>query len=1442
MIRKGISGGLLSVKSLLDSKDRQSMSNQAMVRTSSSLREAAKIGLQTLYTNADEVLERYKDFDLIKEMKSRKNSNLLWVRARAIDADVVNTNGDYFSEEELLKENDYQGKKLPAYKTFEGVPIYTNHKNDNIEEAKGMVVYAEWDDEEKCVYCVFFVDEDAYPDIARGIRHGYIRDVSMGCSVDLGECSICGNKATTEKEYCDCLKKYKGKMHPSGKRTFEYNFGIKFIELSCVGDGAFESCEILELYDSEDFLKKAETTIKSARSLNSSITIAASLHNDISTQKEVEKTLRQLQSLNSSIIRVAQSAGTLVGGQIAGGNAIQNATVVKILQGLGIDPSGQLNILDLINLALNFLEVAVLNLFSRKENIDLVHVAKITKAMGELQNTLQDMIDDGIDSSGGSAAAGQPMITPQAPAQPPANQGATAEQALPAQGIGAQAQMPASLEQPSVGQLISPFSQQPYVMPLGGGVSANTSNTRFVWASDQTEEVNVQTKKLNKISKVIVAIDNLREACGIQTKNYEGDLLSSQKNIQTVSGGDKNIMDQFAKIAQDYKKQNSVALGIDIKLDDNHGNRVVLSTDKGIKGFYKGQLTNWQPNLNDTQLSQMENGSGYKVAGELLQEFSKTMKTAEVQNKVNDMLTLDENLESEKEFDLVRLTTEVNKEHAGVTDETFQAKLEEQRKNAPQTHSYNEMIQSLRHEDLVYIVTELSKDAKKGLGTKTLQEMLHPDLSRSEVSGREVMCNVIDGIIKTCTRTKSSPRTVLSALLTLSANQDFPKVLKLASLGTGTREYSSLMTKFAQAEKEGQPLPDPMVPEEPMMDEEHPSDLGLEAMKDVADEATPGTSEGDIMEAFTVIKDNLQKVVEKLDDILERNAPKDTKKEEMESVLDEEVEEPTDNEAMKGAVTGLSLAGEDAGVSPEDMVGAVNEMAPEDMASEIDMQRTPSLATARSRDRRTATASKNQLRSVIIGWLADVANQNNLSTERIVIASKLFCSYPDAAKNVLSKSMRTAAVRVTDITSHETTICATVEDLGFDVKDAAFNQKFRDFAVDLLSQSGYEIDPTTFALTEINVEDNGMVTGKVSTKATKSFSPEMMKEDSYVDEDRVKAEIPEITGMPEIEGMSDIPMPIDPSAQAMSMGPIDNMPKSLEETPSIVMTASAKSMRRMARLQNIIKVAQGLGLPGAAPGAPGAAGAAPGAMDPLLGGAPDAGMAGGAADLGLSSLTGSTPGMDDDAALDAQSEPGTKSPWGTICPQCGSKDVDIANGEGECNSCDTQLKYKFIVEAVPSGKGDKEESEAGGLDAATAAMPLPPTGGIGAPLATAETGMATPGAGAPGMGAPGMGAPGMGMAGMGAPGMGAMASTGKVMVKVAYRTTADVYANALSEGFDKRTAHKLPVGMICPSCGSRTASKQEKNTYCYDCGTISVTEVKKVPGKPGEIDTSIVWI
>lgn len=1781
MIKKGISGGMISLNSILNKNVRLDLANASMIRTSSTIREAAKIGLQSLYANADEVLERYKDFDIIKEMKSRKEANLLWVRARAIDADIVNTNGDYFSEEELTKETEYQGKKMPVYKTFEGVPIYTNHKNDKIEDAKGMVVYAEWDEDEKCVYVVFFIDEDAYPDIARGVRQGYIHDVSMGCfpkgtkvltnngyksiehitdndllvdsngdftnivnkqikleeeklykinfeggfyirctkehpllavdkttwqkrvkrnknskpqrvyndvvpdlveaqnlkrgdllaiksggeitpsdltaekaallglfaaegnylkykneikevefsfaldeketlvqecvnlfklifgvdarvyeriprntivvrvyspeianwfkyhvgeysyskslsqellfadfeiqrsficnwikgdgcithkplksngisattcspemvqgiihiltrlglyhkvyakfenktysftkgleiynnskgfdgrhmsfnvelpsyeaskisqdcnfickisdnpqcnknytgdfilrkitsieeekfygpvynfeteshtytvsninvhncSVELGVCSICGNEATTEKDYCDCLKKYKGKMHPTGKKAFEYNYGIKFIELSCVGDGAFESCEILELYDQDELLEKAQKNIKAAHALHSAVTLAASINNDIGEQREIEGVLRQLTGLTREIIRVSQTAGTLVGGQLMSGSGAQNATVVKILQGLGIDPSSSLNILDLVNLALNFLEVAVMNLFSRKDNIDLGHVAKLTKAMGELQNTLQDMIDDGIETSGQRNS--QPMIPAQQPQMPAQNQATMP----PSAGVP-QMQAQTTEFKPSVGTLIEPFSQQPFVMPLGGGVTAQDSQKiKLVWASSGEEITENKEQKLNKIGKFIVALNNLKEAC-VNEQNNKGVLELPQKNNMSTFNGDTKIMDHFKKIARDLKEQQNenYTVAVDISLNDNSGNRVVLSTNDGIKGYHNNKLVNWKPELSDEQISQMESGEGYKVAAAVLKNLAHTIKTA---SNVDDLLVMDEQISSEREDHSQRVIVDINDLHKKVnTDMTMQEKLDKRRRDSDTMTVTNEMIDSKRTNELVRIVTELRKDATKCLGDTPLEEMIHPNFGKSTVPGKKIMSSVMSAVAKTCVASKSSPQDVLTFLVDASQDKGFGTILKLARLGTASRQYDALMSRTAQAELEQlEEIPDntPGMDAAPPMDDMPPlEEVPMEetAVTEIADTVEPEATEGEIISALNVIKDNFETAVEKLTELLDKMGPsvEPSKEDEMKDALTMDDDE-MDDDSMKGAVTGLSLAGEEMDASPGDMVDTINPVPTNQLAEDINEARLPQSAMARSRSRHTKKASKKDIYSVTVGWLADVANQNDISSEKIALASKLFCSYSDAAKGVLAKTIKSAAVKVVDETTHSTTIYATLEDIGADVKDASFNQKFRDFAVSLLGGSGYEVDPTTFALTDIDVSEDGTVCGKVSTRATKTFNPELEPEvpiDNYFDKDRISKSIEVPVG--------DVTMPEAPMSEPLA-----------EE---VIMTASAKANQRMARLQNIVKIAQGLGMPGSPMG-----GGQPAPMDPLMG---TPGMAGGGADLGVGSLTGSTPeeGVPQmDAGINESPEPGNKAPWGTICPQCGSKDIDIANGEGSCNSCGAQLKFKFIVESTPADESKPEDT---GLETPPMETPAPPVGGIGG----GEGMTAQPNAmqtGAPGMAG--------GMAG----GMPAMASPKRIITRVAYKTTPEVFLRAAADGFNKLAADKLPVGMICPKCGSRTAQKDNEYTYCYDCDTMSISTVKKSKNEKGVLNATITW-
>ena len=196
----------------------------------------------------------------IIQAEIEKHPTALFFRSKAIKADEPNSNGDYFSEEVLKS----------CYKSFEGVPFFTNHDNQNIENARGKVIFAEWVPEEKSIYTISFVDREAFPHICRSIEEEYVNGVSMGCSVEYSICNICGNKAEKTEDYCTHIRNRKGRKF-SGKvkdvRTgetkvfkdepvFEYNYGVKFIELSAVVDPACSSCRIEGIITNDEYLEK----------------------------------------------------------------------------------------------------------------------------------------------------------------------------------------------------------------------------------------------------------------------------------------------------------------------------------------------------------------------------------------------------------------------------------------------------------------------------------------------------------------------------------------------------------------------------------------------------------------------------------------------------------------------------------------------------------------------------------------------------------------------------------------------------------------------------------------------------------------------------------------------------------------------------------------------------------------------------------------------------------------------------------------------------------------------------------------------------------------------------------------------------------------------------------------------------------------------------------
>lgn len=104
------------------------------------------------------------------------------------------------------------------------------------------------------------------PGLVTAIKEGEVQDTSMGANVSISECSVCGNKARTENEFCDHILYSKGKkinFNGIEKLCYEINHGIDFFEDSIIisddfarkagkkvqagGEGADRCAKILEI-------------------------------------------------------------------------------------------------------------------------------------------------------------------------------------------------------------------------------------------------------------------------------------------------------------------------------------------------------------------------------------------------------------------------------------------------------------------------------------------------------------------------------------------------------------------------------------------------------------------------------------------------------------------------------------------------------------------------------------------------------------------------------------------------------------------------------------------------------------------------------------------------------------------------------------------------------------------------------------------------------------------------------------------------------------------------------------------------------------------------------------------------------------------------------------------------------------------------------------------
>jgi hypothetical protein len=178
-----------------------------------------------------------------------------YYRVISVHGDVPNDNGDMFQWGNINDQNSPELLRYDAalnkyiYQTFIGRGNFKDHMSDNVSNAVGVNLDCIANHKGRFIENLLAVDANKDPELVRAIDKKYIDSVSMGARVGYSMCSICGNMATNESQYCPCIRQYKGReMYHEGsyKLAFEDNREVNFVELSWVTVPADRAAKLIE--------------------------------------------------------------------------------------------------------------------------------------------------------------------------------------------------------------------------------------------------------------------------------------------------------------------------------------------------------------------------------------------------------------------------------------------------------------------------------------------------------------------------------------------------------------------------------------------------------------------------------------------------------------------------------------------------------------------------------------------------------------------------------------------------------------------------------------------------------------------------------------------------------------------------------------------------------------------------------------------------------------------------------------------------------------------------------------------------------------------------------------------------------------------------------------------------------------------------------------------
>jgi hypothetical protein len=175
-----------------------------------------------------------------------------------------NVNGDVFPWAALIHEcspkcqsshpvDDLTRRQLPVYgyQTFLNAHPFMHHQNKDPSRAFGKVALSVLNHKMKRVELVVILDKNKARQfgaqrIIDRIEAGEYPDVSMGCRVPWDQCTICGHKSRTRKDYCSCVRELgMNKVLDDGRKVGVINWYPRFFDISFVFIGADKTAKCM---------------------------------------------------------------------------------------------------------------------------------------------------------------------------------------------------------------------------------------------------------------------------------------------------------------------------------------------------------------------------------------------------------------------------------------------------------------------------------------------------------------------------------------------------------------------------------------------------------------------------------------------------------------------------------------------------------------------------------------------------------------------------------------------------------------------------------------------------------------------------------------------------------------------------------------------------------------------------------------------------------------------------------------------------------------------------------------------------------------------------------------------------------------------------------------------------------------------------------------------